>query len=35
MMRKEYIQSMDSIETYAHGKSRDLICKNEEINLTI
>ena len=29
------IQSMDSIETYAHGRSKDLICKNEEINLTI
>ena len=26
------IQSIDSIETYAYGKSKDLICKKEKIN---
>ena len=25
------IQSVDSIETYAHGMSKDLICKKEKI----
>ena len=25
------IQSIDSIETYGYGTSRDLICKKEEI----
>ena len=24
-------QSIDSIETYAHGMSKDLVCKEEEI----
>ena len=26
------IQSIDSIETYAYGKSKDLICKKEKTN---
>ena len=25
------IQSINSIETYAHGTSKDLVCKKEEI----
>ena len=25
------MQSIDSIETYAHGMSKDLICKKEKI----
>ena len=25
------IQSIDSIETYAHGTSKDLVCKKNEI----
>ena len=25
------MQSVDSIETYAHGISKDLVCKKEEI----
>ena len=25
------MQSADSIETYAHGTSKDLVCKKEEI----
>ena len=25
------MQSIDLIETYAHGKSRDLVCKTEEV----
>ena len=25
------MQSTDSIETYAHGTSKDLVCKKEEI----
>ena len=25
------IQSIDSIETYAYGTSKDLVCKKEEI----
>ena len=25
------MQSIDSIETYAHGMSKDLICKKEQI----
>ena len=29
MMKK--IQTIDSIETYAYGKSKDLVCKREEI----
>ena len=30
MMIKD-LQSIDSIETYAHGTSKDLVCKKEEI----
>ena len=30
MMIKK-IQSIDSIETYAHGRSKYLVCKKEEI----
>ena len=30
MMIKK-IQSIDSIETYGHGNSKDLVCKKEEI----
>ena len=25
------MQSIDSIETYAHGMSKDLVCKKQEI----
>ena len=25
------MQSIDSIETFAHGTSKDLVCKEEEI----
>ena len=32
MMIKEFQwSSIDSIETYAHWTSKDLVCKNEEI----
>ena len=29
------MQSIDSIETYAYGKSKDLVSDKEELNLTV
>ena len=29
------IQSIDSIETFAYGMSKDLVCKKEDITITI
>ena len=29
------MQSIDSIETYAHGMNRDLICKKKKLNALV
>ena len=29
------MQSIDSIETYAYGKSKDLVSDKEELNVTV